>query len=363
MSDLVSDEAQASDAQVEEQPSGSEHFDVGDLPPGADSSEPASVATETDIGDTALAGEAEAATPPSQFFTFKTADGTEKQFSSADDAQQFFASWNGRLSKAEKELGEVTRLNMDWQSAYNAGDLKGEPSKTPDTEKLEAAARSAEEHALKPHDWQAVKDYIQKGEGEKALQYIQWRNGEFLKEQVGGIRKDMESRFEEQAAPAKCQAEVSEAMSYVAAAGQAAVNDMGEPMFPEFQDGETYDRDFVVHFRDIWLGQDYRHAADPSGLGFKSAYYEAKATFNPRVAAVAITPAQAVPAAVTQAAAAPRNPDGTFMKRNQALAMSQSDGSSSGAPSGRAPSRSDNILGQLRDVGTSRSKHFAVMPD
>jgi hypothetical protein len=323
-------------------------------------SDPAATGEESGGVEEVAAEEA----PPEQFWKFKTADGQEKEFASAEDAQQFFSSWNGRLSKAERELNEVTALNYQWQKAYNEGALGNQP--VPEGKELEDAANeAADKGALEPHHWAAVNQFIKNGEGEKALQFIQWRNGEYLKEQVEGIRAEMLSRFEEQAAPAKFQAEVGEALSYVAQSGQAAVNDMGEPMFPEFQDGPGYDKAFVIHFRDIWLNQDYRIATDPSGHGFKSAYYEAKATYKPTPAEpaaeapVAPTPATAPAAA---AAAAPRNADGTFAKRTQALSMSDSDGSSSGTPGGKAAPKA-SLLDQMRDVGTPRSKHFAVSPD
>jgi hypothetical protein len=356
------EEAQASDAQTEEV-SGSEHFAIGDLPPGVESAETDSAATEEVSGDAPVGDVDVAALPPEHFWSFKTADGQEKTFASQEDAQQFFSSWNGRLSKAERELNEVTSLNYKWQQAYESGELGGDP--VPETAELaDAANEAARSGALEPHDWAAVAQYIKNGEGEKALQYIQWRNGEYLTKQVEGLRQEVVEAFQQQAAPAQFQSQVSEAMTYVAQAGQAAVNDMGEPMFPEFQEGPSYNRDFVMHFRNIWLGQDYRLATDPNGQGFKSAYYEAKATYKEPVQETqpvteTVTPATAPAAAVANA---PRNPDGTFAKRNQALSMSDTDVAASGTPGGPAPPKA-GIVEQMRDVGTSRSRHFAVAPD
>ena len=364
--EALEDAPAAADAQTEE-PGGSEHFLIGDAPPGADSGEPEPVATEPDSTSVEEV-DATVATPLETFWSFKTADGQEKSFSSQEEAQQFFSSWNGRLSKAERELGEVTQLNMDWQNSYRKGELGREEPSTPDSEKLVEAAKDADSKgALSAQDWKNVSDYIKENKGQMALQYINWRNDEYLKDQVEGIKADVKQQFEDLAAPAQFQSEVAGAMTYVAQAGQAAVNDMGEPMFPEFQDGEGYNQPFVKHFREIWLNQDYKMATDPSGTGFKAAYYEAKATYRaPEELATGKASdfiAPATPGEAVAAAVPPRNADGTFAKRSAALAMSDTpDVPSSGKPTGPGNKQQD-ILSAMRDVGTSRSEHFAVAPD
>lgn len=367
MSEPALEEAsEASDAQPEEV-GGSDHFPVGDGPPGADSSEPEPEATETDTASAEEVVEETVAAPPESFWKFKTADGQEKSFASQEEAQQFFSSWNGRLSKAETELKDVTKLNLDWQNSYNSGELGGsKTSEAPANEELVKAAKEAEaKDALNAQDWKNVADYIKENKGETALKYIQFRNGEYLKEQVEGIKAEVKEQFAELAAPAQFQSEVSEAMTYVAQAGQAAVDDMGQPMFPEFQDGEGYNKAFVQHFRDIWLDQDYKLATDPNGTGFKAAYYEAKATYKPTEPEAGkasdfiapATPGEAVAAAV------PRNADGTFAKRDAALAMSDApEQATGGKPTGPGNKQTD-ILNAMRDVGTPRSSHFAVAPD
>lgn len=368
------EESVASDAQPEVE-GGSPHFAVGDSPPGAETVETEPAATDKVSDGAAEEQEVVAEAPPSEpFWSFKTADGKEKVFSSSDEAQQFFSSWNGRLSKAERELQEVTRLNLEWQNAYNNGELPGMTQADVDQKKLENAATVASESgALQPYEWKTVNEMIQNGEGEKALQYIQYRNQEYLEQKVGSIEKKFEERIEQLVAPAKFQHEVSEAMTYVAMAGQAAVNDMGEPLYPEFQDGASYDSNFVKHFREIWLDMDYRMAANPDGSGFDAAYYKAKATYSPPqpkepaqgTAADFIAPAgpAGAPARAVAAANIPRNPDGTFARRNQALSMSGSEGAGAGSPRGTAANKSDSILDAMRDVGTSKSPHFAVAPD
>jgi hypothetical protein len=364
MSEETLDETPVADDAQGEVSGGSEHFAIGDLPPGVESAESESAATDKDSGSVEE-GATDVTPPPERFWSFKTADGQEKEFKSEEDAQQFFSSWSGRLSQAQRELNEVTQLNYQWQKAYEAGELSGQAM--PEGKELKQAAnKAASSGALEAHDWAAVNQYIRNGEGEKALQYIQWRTGEHLKELEARFESKLDERINELTAPNRFQSEVADAMTYVAQAGQAAVDDMGQPLFPEFQEGPTYDRKFVHHFRDIWLAQDYQLATDPNGVGFKAAYYEAKATYRPAPAETkasdSTTPGIHGQAVGRSLANAPRNPDGTFAKRNQALSMSDSEGAGSGSPSGSAP-RGMSILEQMRDVGTSRSPHFAVSPD
>ena len=101
---------------------GSPHFAIGDTPPGIEAADSEPTATDTESGG-GVEQEVVVSTPPDNFFTFTTADGQAKEFTSPEDAQQFFSSWNGRLSKAERELQEVTNYNLQWQQAYDKGEL------------------------------------------------------------------------------------------------------------------------------------------------------------------------------------------------------------------------------------------------
>ena len=356
---------------------GSPHFAIGDTPPGIEAADSEPTATDTESGG-GVEQEVVVSTPPDNFFTFTTADGQAKEFTSPEDAQQFFSSWNGRLSKAERELQEVTNYNLQWQQAYDKGELASQ--KAPEAtqqqgNQQQGEAKPKEEKidmgALEPHDWANVENLLKEGDGVKAVQYIQWKNNEFLKKQVEGLRDEFRGQIDDVNAPAKFQDEVAQAMTYVAEQGLVAVDDMGQPLYPEFQDGDTYSKDFVHHFRDVWLNQDYKMATSPDGSGFRAAYYEARTTFRPQqepsegkasdFLPPPTTPAEAVANSTKQSI--PRNPDGTFAKRNQALSMSETEptGASRPAPGSRA--KKNDILEAMRQVGVSKSPHFAVTPD
>ena len=112
-------------------------------------------------------------------------------------------------------------------------------------------------------------------------------------------------------------------------------------------------------------------ATSPDGSGFRAAYYEARTTFKSQqepsegkasdFLPPPTTPAEAVANSAKQNV--PRNPAGTFAKRNQALSMSETEptGASRPAPGSRA--KKNDILEAMRQVGVSKSPHFAVTPD
>lgn len=368
--------SEASDASVEEIFGGSEHFSIGDGPPGensvdSDEAQPAEAESgvgtrENQVSETAPEATSEA------WFTFKTADGTEKVFSSADEAQQFFGSWNGRLSKAQRELSEAEQYNLQWQRAYEDGSLFAEYQKQRGEEKPAAAEKEQQDAGvLGAVDWKYVNRLLREGKSDKALQYLSFENGEYLsktlKKEIEQAREAIKAEISgELEAPTRFYNEAMGAAKYVAESAQAAVNDMGQPLFPEFQDGPNYDPNFTKHFRDIWMQQDYQLAFDPNLTGVRAAYYEAKATYRP--------PVQQPPKAEAQGdgqpqqsgwlrpsstETPPRGPDGKFIRKTQALAMSDSEGAAPNM-SGQPKSREQQILEGMRNAGTRSNKHFGV---
>jgi hypothetical protein len=363
MSDLadsqVSEEAtEASDAQPEVD-GGSEHFSIGEGPPGADSLEPTPSEPDAEASEAETTEVAAETVAPEQFWSFKTADGSEKTFGTAEEAQQFFSSWNGRLSKTERDYREAEAANLAWQRAYEDGSLFKTKEGAGVDAKAEEPKSSDEANYLKSVDWTYVNKLLGEGTPDKALQYIAYKNGEYLKKTVEDLRTEVTGSIDGLTAPQRFAQETGAAMTYVAEAGYKAVDDMGQPLFPEFQSGDAYDKAFVHHFRDIWMNQDVQLACDPNLTGFKAAYYEAKATYRPAAPETAPPP---TPAAAPTPPPAPRNPDGTFAKRTQALAMGGSDPQGHSV-TGRTQTREEYLLDGMRNANKPRSDHFAVVPD
>jgi len=311
--------------------------------------------------------------PVAPFWEFKTASGDAKTFKSPEVAQQFFSSWNGRLSKAEKELEEAQQANYRWQEAYEAGNLS-KSEKAEDTTPPEATSSGTEEAPVEPSaksdqdllsalDWKYVNELLESGDGVKAMQYMAYENGKYLKSEVDKLRTESQKGLEEITGPQEFQRQAAEAMQYAAESAYNAVDDMGQPLFPEFQDSlEGYDSNFVAHFRDIWLDQDINEAADPNLKGVKAAYYEAKATYRPGEANAAEA-TEAAPNA-SEVAAEVRDAQGRFMKQNTALAMSGSEPGRRPTPASGVRTNSDEeFMREMREANRPTHSFFSVSPD
>lgn len=352
----VSDSGEPTDTGVAE---GNPHFSVSDGPPGGTTE--STLDSQSDADTAASEGQAVLSTPAAPFFEFQTATGERKSFATKDEANQFFSSWNGRLSKAERELKEAERLNLEWQDAYNSGQLHEYYAKQ-NVQKVKPAQTETKvdpgnpvEALLSKIDRKYVTELLKKGDAVKAMEYLSYVNGLHFQEQLEAHRKELADTLDSIIAPTRFQHQVQNSLQYIAESEFQSVNDVGEARYPEFQSGPNYDQGLVKHFRKVWLDMPVEEACTPRG--FRLAYYEAKATYQRPESAN-----QAGGASSAKAAEMVRDASGRFIARQTALAMS-SEGSKA-KPAVGAPAKGGNdILAAMRGAAKPVNPHFSVSPE
>ncbi len=341
-------------------PVGNKHLHVDPGTPGSDAPESlgGTANSERDDRDTSTpTGDVAAAPVASSFWKFRNHDGSEREFKSPDEAQQFFSSWNGRLSKAERELRDAEKANYEWQEAYESGKLAEYYAKNKQggqTSAQEEKPVHPTQELLSKLDREYVTGLLKKGDAVKALEYITYVNSQFFNERLDQYKQEFEGKIDELVAPSRFAGQVQNGLNYIAESEHQAVDDYGQPKYPEFVDGPQYDKSFVHHFRDIWLAQQWQDALTPQG--FRLAYLEAKHTYRPAPVSQDVTSAEE---AKNVAADMVRDAQGRFVQRRQALAMSTND-VAKGRPDTSPKSREQNILDGMRNAATRKSKHFNV---
>lgn len=356
----------AGESAAPEAPVGNQHFRLSDGPPGSGAPELDAASQATSSDGQSKQGET-GATPASPFFEFKTATGESKSFSTRDEANQFFSSWNGRLSKTERDLKEAERLNFQWQDAYENGRLyehyaqqregskgnKAEPAKPESSSEDQAAME-----LLSKVDKKYVTELLKKGESVKALEYITYLNGLHFEQKLAAYKQELAGALDEIVAPSRFQEQVVNSVSYIAESEYQSTDDSGQPRYPEFVDGPRYDKGLVHHFRNVWLDMPVEEACTPQG--FRLAYLEAKSTYQPRQSA---TGPASTPESNARAADMVRDATGRFVAKQTALAMS-SEGTKFKPPvGGPGPTAGQSVLDGMRSAAKNVNPHFRVSSD
>lgn len=282
-----------------------------------------------DTGDQDGPG-AEAPTP---YFTFKLSNGQTKTFSSEDEANQYFATWNGRLSKQAEVLKEYQEENQRWAEWFDQN--KSLVEATMKAEQQNGKAETPESDLLKQADWNYVQELIANGQQTKAIQYLAYKSNEFVKNEIKQAREALESQFNEFVGPMQEQREIRNTLSGLLNAAQLSADEYGNPTFPEFQENSpSFDPDFVTTFSQVLASMPVDLALRPDGEGIAIAYDRAQLLQARREATKTET--------TSKAGQALRDAQGRFAKNTEARATAIG-GSKPTAPSEREPGSGQSI--------------------
>lgn len=239
-------------------------------------------------------------------WSFKYGD---REFKSPDEAQGYFNSWNGRLSAQARTLNEFREENTRWAKWYeDRKDL---------IEKAEAARdvpKDKQPEYLDAVDWTYVEKLLKAGDGQKALQYIAYTNGEYLKRQFEAQQKAFDERFQSTVAPMQERTAARDLAIELFTAAQDATDEKGNAIYPEFVPGSTYNENFVRTFAAVFRQLPTNIGFDPEGYGVDLAYHRTKALMS-----AVQRPAQ-VNATRVAAEGAVRDATGRFVKQTEVQA-------------------------------------------
>ena len=305
-----------------ETPSEGTPADLGIFPetgPTGDISEPASEPSS----DEPVGTEGETPSPQAWF------EYGDRTFGQPEELKQYISSMEGRLRAEAQKAKLAAEANTEWDQWYQQYRGQIEPSLK---EEKASHDKPEDKGLLGATDWAHVKDLIERGDGEKALQFLQYSTDNYLKNQF----KSVEERILSEIKPIKAEREQQTfARELMLAAHDAVHPETGDYLYPEFNENSgSYDSDFVKAFAQQWRSLPGQIANDPEGYGVDLAYHRTRAIWNGR-AARQTQASEAGKQAGSQARELVRDASGRFVKQTEAQANAV--GSSSTPPPEGSP--------------------------
>lgn len=213
-----------------------------------------------------------------------------KHFKSPEEANQYFSTWNGRITRSDRERNDALSALDEWDKWYQGNRevidaaLKSGQVTRPG-QPAPATPAEAEPEFVEGIAWEYVNELLEAGKTTEAQKYIAWKTGELLKNQVSAVRDELRGEFEQGLGPIQEQNAVREMSIQVMLAAQGARNPdhPDVALFPEFQEGTPdYNPDFVSVFGNVWRQLDAQTALRPDLSGVELAYWRTKNMFAQR---------------------------------------------------------------------------------
>lgn len=278
--------------------------------------------------------EVEAATPMTEAQRWEFEFGGRK-FDDPEKARQYFSSWNGRLAHNDRLLKDAIDTVNQWDAWYKQhqkridGALKADDGKETSSDLFSQI------------DWTHIEKLIGENKGLDAIQYLNWKNSEYLGQMQKALRDELRSEFSATTAPMQEQAAARSYATDLMLAAQQSVDDDGNVRFPEFQEGTaTFDPDFVQAFGSVFRSLPARVAFDPGMQGVELAYLKTHQMMTGRQSAGQT--------AKQEAGKAVRDAQGRFVKQSEAAAAAI--GGSDSRDEGEASPEAD-FKRQIRQSG------------
>jgi hypothetical protein len=284
-----------------------------------------------------------------------------KVFPDAESAKQYFDSWNGRLAKSNEDYQAAMAKNTEWQKAYQDGSLYEDFKARYEQEKAASEPEKPTRYNLEEINWDYIKEKIAAGDAITAMQYLSYENGKYLKSEVEKVREELTGALDSELGPQK---EMQAARDYsreLMLTAQKSVDPVsGDPRYPEFVEGESYDQAFVQTFARVWKELPYEIALSNTLEGVDLAYLKAKDIMSKQAPPAETTEAPAgVPdPARADAAKRVRDAQGRFAANTEAAATAVG-GSESPDVTGR-PSAEATFKEAMRKTGTVRNDVLGI---